>query len=224
MQRITYLIMLAFVTIFSSQLILTVSAQQPSLEEALPGYQRASFSFANRSTASSNTYWGLDYDAPEKLTLTDVKDTADGGVIVVGTYGPLWEGQTPWVMKVNADGSIAWSQRLQGTHGYAAAVGETLDGAYLIGVIFWAQGGSGEGDAFIVKLSAMGAVLWQKTYGDATRADSFIDMERAQDGNFLMVLRSQDELVKMNPAGDILWQVAFDHDIDSVYETHDELF
>jgi hypothetical protein len=63
---------------------------------------------------------------------------------------------------------------------------------------------------FLVKVNPMGAVLWQKTYGDISE-ETAVDIEPTLDGNFIVALqkrRGQDsvviELVKVSGNGDVL--------------------
>lgn len=113
--------------------------------------------------------------------LRSVKPTTDGGFIlaghtlsndgdVSGNHGD----EDYWVVKLDGLGALQWQVALGGSdEDKASGVVQTTDGGYLIcgntksddGDVTGFHGGD---DVWVVKLSAAGSLLWQKTFGGAT--------------------------------------------------------
>ena len=107
--------------------------------------------------------------------------TKDGGYIlggvtaskdgdVVGNHG----GADIWVVKLNANGTTAWQKALGGgKEEQGTIIHQTADGGYIVGGITASANGDvkgfrgGTGDIWVVKLSATGALQWQKPIGGA---------------------------------------------------------
>ena len=115
-----------------------------------------------------------------------VQQTSDGGYIVVGwtdsnnsgdvsaNHGPDDLGYfryDMWVVKLNATGNRVWDKCLGGTwEDFAHSVQETSDGGFIVAGETGSTDGDvvgaiGNGDFWVVRLNALGAVLWQKCMG-----------------------------------------------------------
>lgn len=103
--------------------------------------------------------------------------SADGGCIVAGittsndgdVSGYHGNGDA-WVFKLNNSGDLIWQKALGGSErDEASSVLAMAEGGYLlVGTTSSADGdvtNSQGGDAWVVKLSDTGALVWQKTYG-----------------------------------------------------------
>ncbi|MGD2114231.1 MAG: hypothetical protein PVG07_04200, partial [Acidobacteriota bacterium] len=98
-----------------------------------------------------------------------VLPTADGGFLVVGTTSSQGAGgRDGLVARLEADGSIAW-QRTAGGPGddELAAVVPLADGRFLAAGRSDSAGAGGD-DAWLLQLSATGAVLWSRVYGGSS--------------------------------------------------------
>ncbi len=111
----------------------------------------------------------------------DVKQTSDGGYIVVGETNSV-DGNISskqgsydfWVLKLTEKGRMMWQKCLGGSgDDVAKSVIETDDGGFLIagetnsrdGHV---KGNNGAFDIWLVKLSERGAIQWTKTYGGSS--------------------------------------------------------
>jgi hypothetical protein len=90
-----------------------------------------------------------------------------------------------WVAQANSDGDLEWQMRYGGPAADAAAAIETLpEGGFIV---------AGETDSFgndlsngfLLKLSAAGSILWQKTYG-GDGVDTFQTVTRTSNGGFAL--------------------------------------
>lgn len=142
--------------------------------------------------------WQHTYGGSANENLMSVLQTADGGYIVAGdTYssdGDITGShgyEDYWVAKLSATGNIEWKRCYGGGNAdYAQSIRTTPDGGYIV------AGGSnstngdvssniGGGDMWIVKLSAAGGILWQRSFG-STADDAANSIEVTADGGFLV--------------------------------------
>jgi gliding motility-associated-like protein len=139
----------------------------------------SSIAFTQTSPPALN--WALRFGGSAVDIPYTIKFTTDGGTVIAG-YTDSKDGQVSphanreywdlWVVKSDACGTIQWELSLGGT-GYESArdIEQTADGGYIVlgetnstdgGVI---AGYGGTKDIWLIKLSATGAVQWQKRYG-----------------------------------------------------------
>jgi gliding motility-associated-like protein len=122
----------------------------------------------------------------------DIKQTADGGFIVLGetnsTDGGVVAGyggtKDIWVLKISATGNIEWQKRYGGS---GLDIGNhiviTSDGGYLVAATSSSSDGDIKGnhstgtytDGVLMKLSAAGAVEWSKCFG-GSKNDELLDV------------------------------------------------
>src|SRR5262245_3716081 len=138
-----------------------------------------------------------------------VHETRDGGVLLGGTFGATSECCQPWLMKLEADGSLEWQLTYAAPGlGGARNVVPTRDGGYLM---------AGDGAEFIVlKLDHAGLVVWARSYGDGGYANGGGVMEN-EDGTILVVgstslgdgLSQNGRAMLLDPDGNVLWDKAY---------------
>ncbi len=145
-----------------------------------------------------------------------VDRTDDNGFIASGNIVMNYQGY-PTIMKVNADGTIAWKKAFVGVSPGNAR--QTPDGGYI-------AAGSYSPDGYgkvpmAMKLDASGAIVWQKSYGtfngNAAYSFSFNTIRPTADGGYIaggsalgIGAGSNDAfVVKLDANGDIEWQKAY---------------
>ncbi|HNA57974.1 MAG TPA: T9SS type A sorting domain-containing protein [Chitinophagales bacterium] len=200
-----------------------------------------------------NTIGGTGYDF-----LNTISQTSDGGFIM-GGYSASgiggdksednWGGDDYWIVKLNADGTIAWENTIGGGNfDRLYSVEETADGGYILGGQSLSGGGWGDKsesnmggyDYWVVKVNALGVVQWDNTIG-GTGNDQLYNAQPTSDGGYILagtsdsgisgdktenrVGNSDYWLVKLNSSGSIVWQndiggVMFEN-LYSAYETTD---
>jgi hypothetical protein len=165
---------------------------------------------------------------------TSVQQTTDGGYIVGGytysTDGIVTSnhgGYDYWVVKLSSTSSLEWQKTLGGTNNdIANSVQKTTDGGYI--VAGWSYsldgditGNHGGCDYWVVKLSSIGNIQWQKTLGGSSN-DFAYDVKETTDGGFIVagstysidgdVTANQGGydywVVKLSSIGNIEWQKA----------------
>lgn len=150
---------------------------------------------------------------------SSIQQTADGGYIAAGytTPQPLTPGTDAWVVKLNADGTVAWQKTYGGTGSeYANSIQQTGDGGYIFAGNTSSFGTNGT-DAWVVKLNADGTIAWQKTYG-GTRSDQANSIQQTGDGGYIFAgtttslgtgFSDYAWVVKLNADGSVAWQKAY---------------
>ncbi|HRH37189.1 MAG TPA: T9SS type A sorting domain-containing protein [Flavobacteriales bacterium] len=130
---------------------------------------------------------------------TAVDACSDGGFIVCGyTTSEDWDvtglhGLVDfWVVKLSGNGGIEWKRALGGGESdYAYSVRQTSDGGYVVvgesesatGDVF---GNLGSTDVWLVKLSTIGDVVWQRCLG-GTDGDRGKDVQVLDNGDLLII-------------------------------------
>lgn len=128
-----------------------------------------------------------------------IKVTLDGGYIftgytgsndgdVTGNHGSL----DVWVVKISATGNLEWQKTFGGTlEDRSRTIQLSNDGNYIIAGFTYSNNGDvsgahGSSDAWIVKISNTGTLLWQKAIGGSS-SDEAIDLQPTTDGGFVFV-------------------------------------
>jgi len=146
-----------------------------------------------------------------------IQQTKDGGYIVAGVTGSFGFGeQDAYILKLNSKGEIEW-QKTFGGDGFdiATSIQQTTDGGYI--AAGWTESfGSGEYDAYVLKLNSKGEVEWQKTFGgkDYDEANS---IQQTTDGGYIVAGWTKSfgsggadvYILKLNSKGEVEWQKTF---------------
>jgi len=152
--------------------------------------------------------------------------TTDGGYIITGrtqsndgdvsgNHGPnLWSQGDIWVVKLSSLGVIQWQKCLGGSQdegGYT--IQQTTDGGYILNGYSSSNDGDvsgnyGQGDVWVVKLSSLGVIQWQKCIG-GSGIDVGYTIHQALDGGYILICRSHsnDGDVSGNHGGGDIWVV-----------------
>jgi hypothetical protein len=161
-----------------------------------------------------------------------ILQTDDEGYVFVGeaysTDGDLtgnYGMSDCWVVKLDSDGNLIWQNNLGGSsYDYAECIIQNSDGSYIMSGYtrsndFNVSGNHGETDAWIVKLSSTGGLIWQECYGgseydritsilnNSNSGYIFSGSTNSNDGDVSGLLGSSDFwLGEINNVGDLLWQ------------------
>lgn len=148
-----------------------------------------------------------------------IKQTADGGYVVAG-YSASDDGDVSsnqgtldfWIVKLTASGSITWENSFGGSlSDRAYSIEQTTDGGYIVvgftesidGDVTSAHGAK---DYWVIKLTDLGALDWEKTYG-GSGDDWPLEIHQTLDGGFIVAggARSSDGDVTGNHGGMDFW-------------------
>ena len=165
---------------------------------------------------------------------TSIQQTIDGGYIlagftfsndgdVSGNHGT----QDAWIVKLDNLGAISWQKTLGGTaYDRASSVQQTTDGGYIVAGYTSSNDGDvsgnhGGGDVWVVKLTNLGAVSWQKTLG-GTSEDAARSIKQTDDGGYIVAGYTGSNngdvsgnhgyndfwILKLDSVGTVSWQKA----------------
>jgi hypothetical protein len=134
-------------------------------------------------TLWTRTYWNSGWDIAY-----DVKQTSDGGFLIVGAVGGCKERPELYdcfVIRTDSLGDTLWTNRFGGEfEDQARAVIESDNGGVVVAG-FTKSYGEGKADILVYKLDSRGQLLWSKTIGGSQ--DEFAnDLIQAIDGGFVV--------------------------------------
>ena len=169
--------------------------------------------------ASGNILWQNSYGGPSTEFLYDLELATGGGYILVGqtmSYGA--GGNDALVVKVEADGNIAWQKTYGGTLGDWANSVQVVDGGYVIHAET-ASFGAGQRDVWILKIDENGEIIWQKTYGGpaSDEGDGFGRIRQTSDQGYIVTAATMSFgagdydawLLKLDAGGNVQWQRSY---------------
>ncbi|MHA2649382.1 MAG: choice-of-anchor Q domain-containing protein, partial [bacterium JZ-2024 1] len=115
-----------------------------------------------------------------------IEQTSDGGTIVAGNTTSFGNGLVDFlVLKLNADGNIAWQKTYGGPHeDRVSSVRQTADGGFVVSG--WTASFGAVIDVWILKLDPQGNVIWQKTYGTPSFAEEGRSIQQTADGGYIV--------------------------------------
>jgi len=189
------------------------------------------YSGTNCEIATANIVWEWHYDRAFIDQAYDMTKTKDEGYIVVGNTnsnnGDLissFRNTDIWILKLNKNGNIVWEKNYGGPNAESAyCVQQTIDGGYI--VAGYADSSDGDGsqnarglDVWVLKLSNIGNLQWEKTYG-GTEADVASHIEQTKDGGFIVSASSTSNNgdVEKNNGGSDYWILELDRSGDKIW-------
>ena len=148
-----------------------------------------------RLDSSGNINWEKTYGGNNADFFVEVLPTLDGGFLLAGdsfstisgekTVSPIWL-EDFWIIKVNSLGEIIWQNVIGGNSiDWLMNVEHASDGGYILGGLSYSgisgnktEANRGDRDYWIVKITNLGLVCWDKTVGgndNDTLTDILVD-------------------------------------------------
>jgi parallel beta-helix repeat protein len=137
-----------------------------------------------KTDAAGNMQWSQTYGGIGDEIAYDLIQTGDGGYLLVGYTDSFGAGDYDfWLVKTDAEGNMQWNQTYGGTDDDGAQhILQTSNGEYA--VVGWTNSfGAGDYDFWLVKIDAIGIMLWNKTYGGIGDDEAF-HLVLTQDGGY----------------------------------------
>lgn len=161
--------------------------------------------------ADGTIAWQNTYGSTDRENFDAIMETGDGGFLAYGYTQSFEAGRADlWLVKLNADGTVAWENTYGGSSFDGGSVIATSDGGFIVGG-YTESFGAGQGDAWVLKLNADGSIAWQNTYG-GSGYEGLNGIVETSTGDYLAAgftngAGSEDLwLLKLNSSGGILWQ------------------
>jgi len=184
----------------------------------------------------------------------DIQQTNEGGFIVAGSSDSN-DGDVSgnhgsvdyWVVKLSSIGSIEWQKSFGGTsYDEARSIQQTNDGGFIVAGSTFSNDGDVSGnhgayetpDFWVVKLSSLGTIEWQKSLGGSSYDFAF-SIQQTNDGDYIVAGSSYSNdvdvlgnhgswdcwVVKIINTGTIEWQKCLggtgDDEAHSIQQTND---
>jgi hypothetical protein len=166
-----------------------------------------------KTNASGDTIWTRVYGKSTSTEGWSVRQTNDGGYIIVGYIdSPVPGTGDVYLIKTGAQGDTLWTRTYGGLdHDWGNSVQQTTDGGYIIAGST-ASFGAGSHDVYLIKTNALGDTLWTRTYGGAMY-DLGSSIQQTADNGYIIAgytysfgAGARDfYLIKTNASGDTLW-------------------
>jgi len=161
-----------------------------------------------------DSMWARTYGGANEEVGYNVRQTGDGGYIVIGETSSFGAGDLDiWLLKTDADGDSLWSRTFGGSgEDGAACVQLTADGGYLIAGYSESFSGMGNTQAWLIKTDGDGDSLWSRVSSQHTSASW---AEPTLDGGYVVVgwINESDNkdvwLAKFSASGDSLWSHSY---------------
>jgi hypothetical protein len=163
-----------------------------------------------KTNLAGDTLWTKTFGGPGYECGFDVKQTSDGGYIVVGnTRGLFRDSLQLLIIKTDASGNLTWSKVLNnGGYNFPNAVFQTADGGYIISNY---SSDYLNPSSNLLRIDSNGSLLWAKT---VSTANFYIyDMCLTSDGGFGIIGFFSSpyccQLLKFDSNGNSLWSKSF---------------
>jgi hypothetical protein len=166
-----------------------------------------------RVDAGGHKMWDVTFDRAEYDAGYSVRQTRDGGYIIVGGSG--WantdtEVYDVWLVKTDAAGNKVWDKTFdKGEYDCGYAVEQTQDGGYIIaGHTF-----PGVAGGWLIKTDAAGNKMWDRTFGGDAN-DACNSVQQTQDGGYIIA-----GTIWPSDSGDVsdVWLIKTDVDGNKVW-------
>ncbi len=161
--------------------------------------------------------WDRTFGGPDSDWAYAMTGTRDGGLVTAGRTESKGAGREDvWIVRVDGSGTLVWDRTFGGgAIDRARAIVETRDGGLAIAGATESKG-EGEYDAWVIKLDADGALMWDHTFGgDATDwASALVETRNGDLAVGAYTQATSDEefdfwVLKLNSDGALLWDRTF---------------
>lgn len=163
-----------------------------------------------RTDSEGNSLWSRILGGSGEDVGYFVRETADGGCIIVGSTNSFGMGaERLWLVKMDGNGSLIWDKTFggfvysSGDGGWS--VNETDDGGYIATGYIQSQG-NGRKDLWLLCTDDKGDLLWDKSYGGAND-DVGLSVLQSRDGGFIVAGRT----ASLGNKGDDIWILKTDN-------------
>jgi hypothetical protein len=156
-----------------------------------------------KTDKNGNKEWQKVYGTTLAEDCVSGQITLDSGFVMSGIKNSLL-----YVLKTDANGNFQWDRQLSGTAG-TGFVKQLADSTYLVVGAKLVSGLSYQ--AYMAKLTKTGSIIWQKTYGGASRDEQFYTVPVIlSDGSIVCAgesstTRNLGLLIKTDSAGNEQW-------------------
>jgi hypothetical protein len=149
-----------------------------------------------KTNANGTEQWNKTFGTSDTELFRGMRQTDDGGYILVGFVIPAASSENVycWLVRTDADGNKLWDKKIEGKrHSAGFEIRQTTDGGFIIsgatvalgfnlGPIFVYIGG----DMWLVKTDANGTKEWEKSFGRIILESSGRCIELTDEGGYII--------------------------------------
>ncbi len=187
--------------------------------------------WALKLDSSGGIEWQYTYGGSEFDSTNSIQETGDGGYVIAGRTESYGAGASDiWVLKLDSLGDIEWQRTYGGSTGdYPTSIHQTIVNSGYVVAGVTESFGAGASDMWVLKLSSIGDIEWQKTYG-GTLKDWSNSIQQTIDGGYVVASGTESYggggldgwVLKLTSEGVIEWQTALGGSKDDSTYTIDE--
>ena len=165
-----------------------------------------------KTDENGNEQWQQTFGGSETEYAGDIKQTTDGGYIIVGTtesYGSDYN--KIWLIKTDEFGNELWNQLYGDYDNRGKSVVQTSDGGYMIAGATWITGNNNYFDALLIKTDENGNEEWSQTYGNSLW-DEALHIEQNENDDYVICGlqgEAQGWFFKTDSSGNLLWSQTY---------------
>ncbi len=172
-----------------------------------------------KTDSQGNALWSKTFGGAEDDIASSVRQTADGGYIIVGTTGEIYSSRVrsnAYLIKTDGNGNTVWTKTFgQSSINSGAAVQQTVDGGFIVtGTTF--DFVTGRSAVYSIKTDLNGEMQWTKTFEDGFHQMMGISVQQMSDGGYAVLGELNADsgngeavvlpvLIKMDSGGNVLW-------------------
>jgi hypothetical protein len=175
--------------------------------------------FLLKTDSMGNKQWGKTFGGNNMDYASNVKQTSDGGYIIVGSTAYFSNGELPfsdiWLIKTDSNGNMEWDKRF-GSSGYDGSgtdVIELSDGSYILLGVKHLSDTLPLFSIWVIKTDINGNLVWDKTFSKESKSCYGRIMKKLNDGGYIIAgsIRYPSDLylLKINSEGILQWEKSF---------------
>jgi hypothetical protein len=182
-------------------------------------------SYLIKTDADGNEIWHRSYGGLNDEFGLKVRETPDGGYIIVGTtYSFGFGGSDVYLIRTNSLGDEIWNNSFGGTgEDRGRGVVATQDGGFAVAG-YTNSFGSGSYDFYLIKTDSAGNQIWQRTFGGVSY-DYCQSIQQTLDRGYILVGQSHSfgsdpsdfYMVKTDGNGNELWHKILNRGYEEYY-------
>lgn len=173
---------------------------------------------------SGNKVWSRSYGGGARDHAYDLKQTNDGGFVVLGSGWDQEEIEDKiWLLKIDSEGDTLWTKHFGGYDDTglgsetAYCVQQTTDNGYIITGVYQPPGVGPGYELYLIKTDEYGELKWEKTYGD-TYHNYGHSVQQTIDGGYIIAGHTYRDnsgddcdiwLVKVDSEGGFTWSETY---------------
>jgi len=140
---------------------------------------------SNNNNQSAPSAWFKNYGGTDDDEGESVKQTSDGGYIIVGSTELGTRGYDVLVIKTDAKGNLLWTKHYGGSgDDFGRSVQQTEDGGY---IVLGEYAGSSSRQMWLIKLNSEGDQEWSRDYGYNDTSETAAEVQVTSDGGYILI-------------------------------------